>query len=60
MYEEDGHLDQQTTWLTEYKIDPITVGRMCEKFPALQIAWEQFKTTYEICKAQYDTDRQVP
>ena len=60
MYEEDGYLDQQTTWLIGYKIDPIKLGRMCKKYPALQIAWDQFKTTYEMCKAQDDTDRQVP
>jgi hypothetical protein len=57
MYEEDGYLDQQTTWLTEYKIDPIKLGRLCEQYPALQIAWDQFKTTYEMCKAQDETNR---
>lgn len=59
MYEEDFSIDKQTTWLNEYKLDPIKLGRMCEKFPALQIAWDQFKTTYEICKAQDETDRQI-
>jgi len=59
MYEEDGHLDQQTTWLTEYKIDPIKLGRMCEKYPALQYSWEQFKLMYDIARSQDDTDKQV-
>ena len=59
MYEEDDWLDKQTDWLNTYKLDPIKLGRMCEKFPTLKIAWDQFKSTYEMCKAQDDTDRQV-
>jgi hypothetical protein len=60
MYEEDGYLDQQTKWLTEYKIDPIKLGRMCEKYPALQHSWEQFKLMYDIARSHDETDRQVP
>jgi hypothetical protein len=60
MYDEDLNIDKQADWLTIYKMDPITVGRMCEKFPALQIAWSQFKTTYEMCKAQDEANRQIP
>ena len=54
----DLKLDRQHGWLTDYKIDPIRLGRICEKYPALQISWDQFKTTYEMCKAQDDIDRQ--
>lgn len=60
MYEEEGWLDKQTDWLNEYKLDPIRLGRMCEKFPALKTSWEQFKTVYELCRGQDDIDRQVP
>ena len=56
----DLQLDKQHSWLTEYALDPIRVGRMCEKFPALQTSWEQFKTIYELCRSQDDIDRQVP
>jgi len=56
----DLHLDRQTAWMTEYKIDPIRLGRMCEKFPALQTSWEQFKLMYDIARSQDDIDRQVP
>jgi hypothetical protein len=59
MYEEDGYLDQQTTWLIEYKIDPIKLGRMCKKYPALQTSWEQFKLMYDIARSHDDTDKQV-
>jgi hypothetical protein len=60
MYEEDSYLDQQTKWLTEYKMDPIRLGRMCEKFPALQKSWNEFKLVYELCRSQDDIDRQDP
>ena len=53
-------LDRQHGWLTEYKIDPIRLGRMCEKYPALQTSWEQFKLMYDIARSQDDIDRQVP
>jgi hypothetical protein len=58
MYEEDHSLDKQTGWLTEYKLDPITLGRMCEKYPTLQNSWNEFKLVYELCRSQYDIDRQ--
>jgi hypothetical protein len=57
MWEEDLNLDKQTGWLTEYKLDPITVGRMCEKYPALQKSWNEFKLVYELCRSQDDIDR---
>lgn len=57
---EDLRLDRQTGWMTEYKIDPIRLGRMCEKFPALQTSWEQFKLMYDLARSQDDIDRQIP
>lgn len=56
----DLKLDRQHGWLIEYKIDPIRLGRMCEKYPALQNSWEQFKLMYDIARSQDDIDRQVP
>jgi hypothetical protein len=56
----DLQLDRQTAWMTEYKIDPIRLGRMCEKFPALQTSWEQFKLMYDLARSQDDIDRQTP
>jgi hypothetical protein len=56
----DLKLDKQHFWLIDYKIDPIRLGRMCEKYPALQISWEQFKLMYDIARSQDDIDRQVP
>jgi hypothetical protein len=55
-----SHIDYQHAWLTEYRIEPIPLGRMCEKFPALKHSWEQFKTVYELCRSQDEIDQQVP
>lgn len=56
----DLKLDRQHGWLNQYRIDSIKVGHLCGQYPALQIAWDQFKTTYEMCKAQYEVNRQIP
>lgn len=53
-------IDKQTHWMNSYRIDPIKLGRMCDKFPGLQKSWEQFKITYELCRSQDDIDRQNP
>ena len=54
-----SRVDTQHTWLNQYRVDSIKVGHLCEQYPALQIAWDQFKTTYEMCKAQDESNRQV-
>lgn len=59
MYDDDG-VEKQADWLVTYKIDPIRMGRMCEKFPALQKSWSDFKMVYELCRSQDDIDRQDP
>jgi hypothetical protein len=59
MYDNDG-VEKQADWLVTYKIDPIRLGRMCEKFPALQKSWSDFKMIYELCRSQDDIDRQDP
>jgi hypothetical protein len=60
MYEEDYSIEKQANWLGTYKMDPITLGRMIEKYPALQKSWSEFKLVYELCRSQDETDRQIP
>ena len=57
---QDLQLDKQHKWLTEYKLDPIRLGRMCEQFPGLQNSWNEFKMMYEICRSQDEIDRKNP
>jgi hypothetical protein len=57
---QDLRLDKQNQWMTDYKIEPIRLGRMCEKYPALQNSWEQFKLVYDLARSQDDIDRQNP
>ena len=47
---DDIDLDKQHQYITEFKTDPIEVGRLCEKFPALKNTWQQFLTVLEMCK----------
>ena len=58
MWEEDLNLDKQTKWLIEYKMDPIQLGRMCDKYPALQKSWNDFKLMYELCRSEDEINRQ--
>jgi hypothetical protein len=60
MYEEDHSIDKQAGWMEAYRMDPIRLGRMCEKYPALQKSWNEFKLVYELCRSQDDIDRQDP
>ena len=46
------YTDRQHEWVIEYKIDPIKMGEMCEKFPALAKSWSQFKIVYDLCKSE--------
>jgi hypothetical protein len=57
-FPEDYDIEKQADWIIHYKVDPIRLGRMCEKYPALQHSWEQFKLMYDIAKSQDDIDRQ--
>lgn len=56
-YDDDG-VEKQADWLVTYKLDPITMGRMCEKYPALQKSWDEFKIVYNLCKSQHDNSKQ--
>jgi hypothetical protein len=60
MYEEDHSIDKQASWLEIYRLDPIRLGRMCEKYPALQKSWNEFKLVYELCRSQDEIDREIP
>jgi hypothetical protein len=42
--------DTQHKYYLEYNIKAVELGVMCNEFPALKKAWEQFKTVYELCK----------
>jgi hypothetical protein len=33
------------------------IQEMCEQYPALNLAWEKFKTTYRLVKDDYDTSK---
>lgn len=59
MYDETEDLDKQAGWITTYKMDPIQLGRMCEKFPGLMKAWNEFKIIYELCRSQHDIDNET-
>lgn len=59
MYDDDTwDIDKQAKYLETYKIDPIKLGRMCDKFPGLQKSWEQFIIMYELCRSEDDINRQ--
>lgn len=51
-------LDTQHNWAVQYRVDSLTLGRMCLEFPGLQKSWEQFKIVYELCKSEDETNRQ--
>ena len=53
----DADYEKQNAWVVEYSINAVKVGKLCENYPSLQIAWDQFKTTYEICRSQDETNR---
>ena len=42
--------DTQHKYFLEYNVKAVELGIMCNEFPALQKAWDQFKTVYELCK----------
>jgi hypothetical protein len=60
MYDDSGtwQIEVQSKYLETYKINAIQVGRMCDKYPSLQKAWDEFKLVYEICRSQDEADNQ--
>jgi hypothetical protein len=57
-FPEDYDISKQADWIVHYKVDPIRLGRMCEQFPTLEKAWNDFKLVYELCRSQDDINRQ--
>jgi hypothetical protein len=53
-------LDTQHEWAVQYRVDSLTLGRLCSEFPGLQKSWEQFIMMYELCRSQDDINRQSP
>jgi hypothetical protein len=43
-------IEKQHEYITTFKIDPIEVGMLCDKYPGLKNTWSQFMTMLEICK----------
>lgn len=43
-------IDKQHHYLDKYRLDPIEVGYLCDKYPALKNSWEQFKIVFELCR----------
>lgn len=52
----DGNWDieKQTQWINTYNINPLELGYLCEKFPALQKSWNEFKLVYNLCESQHE------
>jgi len=48
-------IDKQLSSLETFYISPIQLGQLCEKFPALQKLWNEFKLIYELCRSKDDT-----
>jgi hypothetical protein len=43
-------IEKQNEYITTFKIDPIEVGSLCDKYPGLKNTWCQFLTMLELCK----------
>ncbi len=53
--------DTQNKYFLEYNIKAVELGVMCNEFPALKKAWDQFKTVYELCKEENnEAHRTIP
>lgn len=53
--------DTQHRYYLEYNIKAVELGTMCEEYPALKKAWDQFKTVYELCKEENnEAHRTIP
>jgi hypothetical protein len=50
-------VDTQHKWAVQYRVDSLTLGRLCSEFPGLQKSWEQFKIVYELCKSENEINR---
>jgi hypothetical protein len=46
-------IDKQHEYLSEYKLDPIEIGILCDQYPGLKKYWEQFITTVNLCRNEH-------
>lgn len=54
-------IDAQHKLYLDYNIKAVELGLMCQTYPALQKAWDQFKTVYELCKDENnEAHRTIP
>ena len=49
------NIDTQHEYLLKYKINPIEVGELVEKYPGLREAWETFIELYNASKLYEST-----
>jgi len=40
--------------LSDTRISPDEIERMCEEYPALEKVWKNFKAVYDMCKQDYE------
>ena len=40
--------------LSDTRISPDEIERMCEEYPALEKVWRNFKAVYDMCKQDYE------
>ena len=44
-------MEKQHQYIREYGgHNPVEVGILCDKYPGLKNAWQQYKLLYKICK----------
>jgi len=48
-------IDKQHKYLNSFKLNPIEIGELCEKYPTLKNSWDQFLTILEMCKENDNT-----
>ena len=53
-------LDTQHKWAVQYRVDSLTLGRLCSEYPGLQKSWNEFKLVYELCRSADETNRTIP
>jgi len=52
-------LETQHNWTVQYRVDSLTLGRLCSEYPGLQKSWDQFKIVYDLCRSTDETNRTI-
>lgn len=47
-------IEDQHRYITEFQINPVEIGFLCEKYPAVKNSWNQFLTIVELCRENND------